>query len=546
MAKDITQQIANDLSAGKFAAAQKRARILAKREPKNAAVQNFTGAVFGQCGMHRPSISYFQAAVRAAPNNQEFRSNLILSLIMSDEFAKADAMIKGQLKTSPNSAKLQYLRAFGYHRAQNHNAAIIAANLALNIDPHFIDALNIRGVSYSELHQTEQALADFQSILKLKPNDLNALQNCAERLNELGQKNEALAKYEAMLKLAPQHGYALSKVASLCQIDAVPKVIKTAEQVLAHPKLPPNEKAVFSLAVAVGQDRLGDTKAAMKMYDQVHAIDAKDRPYNSGAAWAEFKKVKALFPEPLANRPQDATAPTPIFVVGLPRSGTTLVEMMLTTSPQVLACGERVTAERLYQDMFSSAPHVAPQHLTDFAQRYLGEIQDMPLDTLAFVDKMPANFRYIGLLLSAFPNAKIVNVQRDPRDVALSMWKQRFTAAGMAYASKLSSIADQANIYRSYMAHWHAVYPEQILSVDYEGLVQDADAVSRQLAAHCAIDWSEAMLRPDVNRNKVRTASINQVRERIHTRSVGQWRHFGDNLKHLTSNLDPELWPEII
>jgi len=545
MAKDITQQIANDLAAGKFAAAQKRARTLAKREPKNAAAQNYVGAVFGQCGMHRPSIGYFQAAVRAAPNNLEFRSNLILSLIMSDEFAKADTMVEGQLKSFPNSAKLHYLRAFGYHRAQNHNAAIDAANLALKIDPHFTDALNIRGISRSELHQTEQALADFQSILKRNPNDLNALQNSAERLNELGQKNEALAKYDAILELAPHHGYALSKVASLCASDALTEVVQTAEHALAHLKLPPNEQAVLSLAVAVGQDRLGDTEAAMAMYDQVHAIDAKERPYHSGAAWAEFKKIKTQFSKPQAITPQDATAPTPIFVVGLPRSGTTLVEMMLSTSPQVLACGERVTTERLYQDIFSAASHVTPDQLADFAQLYLDEIQDMPPDTLAFVDKMPANFRYIGLLLGAFPNAKIVNVQRDPRDVALSMWKQRFTASGMAYASKLSSIADQANIYRSYMAHWHAVYPDQILSVDYENLVQDADTVSRELAAHCAIDWSEAMLRPDVNSSKVRTASINQVRERIHTRSVAQWHQFGDTLEHLTSHLDPELWPEI-
>ena len=472
--------------------------------------------------------------------------NLILAMIMSDDFTKADSIIESRLQKHPKTAKLYYLRAFGYYREQDHSNAVLTANLALDIEPQLIEALNIRGVAQAELGQTEQALTDFQSILAIKPDDLNALQNSAERLNELGEKQKALALYEAMLKIAPHHSYALRMVASLCEDNKLENLAKITNAALDKPKLMPAEKADLSFASAVVHDRQGDPAAAMKMYDQVHAIDKNEQPYSSSDAWSEFKHICAQFPAPLPNMPTDGINPAPIFVVGLPRSGTTLVEMILTTSPLIQSFGELLTTRRLYKKMFRSSLEVQANDLSDFAQFYRNDLIGISEGAIAFVDKMPANFCYIGLLLNAFPNARIINVQRDPRDVALSMWKKRFKSQGMFYASKLSSIADQANLYQSYMKHWNAAYPEQILSIKYETLVKDIATVSRQMADHCAIQWSESMLRPDKNTNKVITSSINQVREKVHSGSVGRWTEFGDNLTNLTSKLDPKLWPEIV
>ncbi|MEO0524062.1 MAG: sulfotransferase, partial [Pseudomonadota bacterium] len=231
--------------------------------------------------------------------------------------------------------------------------------------------------------------------------------------------------------------------------------------------------------------------------------------------------------------------------VGLPRSGTTLIEQILSMAPGVHPCGELVTTERLLRELFEGDGPVDPAQAADFAATYREHLPDLPADTDKFIDKMPANFRYVGLLLAAFPSGKIIDVQRDPRDVALSMWTTRFSAKGMNYASTIPAIADQANLYRSYMAHWKAIFPTRILNVSYEDLVSNVEDETQRMAAFCGIDWTSEMQNPERNTNPVTTASVNQVRTGIHQRSVGRWEILGENLDLLISRLDPELWPDV-
>jgi hypothetical protein len=169
----------------------------------------------------------------------------------------------------------------------------------------------------------------------------------------------------------------------------------------------------------------------------------------------------------------------------------------------------------------------------------------MPESTRAFVDKMPANYRLIGYLATALPEARFVHLLRDPRDVALSIWRTHFPAAAMGFTADLEAIAQMANLYRRYMAHWQALFPERILDVPYAELVQDIEGWSRRLAEHCGLDWVPEMAAPEKNPGAVRTASVNQVRQGVHSRSVGAWRKHAEALAPFVAALDPALWPEL-
>ena len=170
---------------------------------------------------------------------------------------------------------------------------------------------------------------------------------------------------------------------------------------------------------------------------------------------------------------------------------------------------------------------------------------DLAPDTTIWVDKMPENYRLIGFLLTAYPNARIVNLIRDPRDVALSMWRAHFSGTALNYTYDLRAMAHRFNLYARAMAHWRRVFPGAILDLAYEDLVQDVDTASRRLAAFCGLDRHPAMLRPDLAAGQILTHSAGQLRQPVHARSIGGWRRHADELAPFIAGLDPALWPQV-
>ena len=169
----------------------------------------------------------------------------------------------------------------------------------------------------------------------------------------------------------------------------------------------------------------------------------------------------------------------------------------------------------------------------------------MPEGTVAYVDKMPENYRLIGFLLSAYPDCRIVHLRRDPRDTALSMWKAHLDGTALSYIHDLKAMAHRFNLYAETMRHWHRIFPGRIFDLRYEAMVQDVAAASRELADRCGLEWSPAMARPDLSTEQILTATATQLRQPVHTRSIGRWRQHAGTLAPFIEGLDPELWPEI-
>lgn len=189
-----------------------------------------------------------------------------------------------------------------------------------------------------------------------------------------------------------------------------------------------------------------------------------------------------------------------------------------------------------------TTPADAAENLAGF---YLDHLPDLAEGTAAYVDKMPGNYAHLGDIARAFPNARIIDVNRDPRDTALSMWREYFGAEGMFYTHDLEWLAAEANRYRAYMRHWDRLLPGRIHHMRYEDLVTGFATHTRALADHCGLRFEDAMLHPHLTPGAVRTAAQLQVRQPVHAGSIGKWAAAGPHLTRFVDALDPDLWPDL-
>ena len=216
----------------------------------------------------------------------------------------------------------------------------------------------------------------------------------------------------------------------------------------------------------------------------------------------------------------------PIFIVGMPRSGTTLVEQIISSHSKVTGAGELNFAAQFGAAIATGVNEANNQSLLDFRHNYLNELQSVSNGNLIVIDKMPQNFRYIGLLAAAFPEAKIVHVKRDPRATCWSNFRQYFTTNGIGYCYSLDDVVSYYKLYIDLMKFWQSEYSDRIYNLDYEKLTMDQENETRKLIRHLKINWEDACLSPQKNKRRVRTVSQQQVRQKVYKGSSEAWRKY--------------------
>lgn len=369
----------------------------------------------------------------------------------------------------------------------------------------------------------------------------------AQVLTYLGRMQEARRDLEQCIAIAPQIGQAHWFLAHIGRASGDANHVQRLRGLLARPGLPAHEAASFAFALHKELDDLGEHQSAWAALEQ--ACRAKRSLLKYGVADSRAL-VDALVAMPAAApappSAADANGRVPIFIVGMHRSGTTLLEQLLDGSPQVHGVGE------LYD--FTSAMRYATDHhckgaidrtiverapQVDFDQvgrRYLDGIAWRLGDERCFTDKLPSNFLNIGFICRALPQAKILHMVRDPVETCFSNLRELFSDAN-PYSYDQLELADFFLQYRRLMAHWHAAYPGRILDVDYAELTRDPEAVMRKVAAFCGIDYTDAMRDPRSSTRAVATASAVQVRDRVVRREVPKWAPYANQLQPLIGAL---------
>ena len=579
-AKMMADKAMAALQGGQFNSAFKQARAASKAFPTEWFFPNLAGLAQAQMGDQAEAIGYFRKALRIAPNNMDVQNNLIQAYIGTGQYDRAEDFITKLMPKRPDRANLLYSLAMAQVNKGKPELAEATLNEAIEVDPKMARLYNLRGVARYTQGREAQALDDYQRTVALNPNAPDTFSNMALVLSRAGRLEEAMEAAETAIRIAPNYIMAYERRVSLLSEagrleEARAAIYELLERAPGHPEallelaenyLPEAREQVLAdidkalaktrkgtlgaawllLAKARTYLKAGDTAATDKWFQIANDAYFKLFPYDHAARVKERDRIFSLVPD-AQSLPQgiEPELPRPIFVLGLPRSGTTLIEQMISSHPTVHGAGELPGAERGTRDLLSGDGVFDQAEAQAFAAAYRSGMPKMPEGKTAFVDKMPGNFRLIGFLLSAFPNAVIVHVRRDPREVALSMWHTVLSNPGQSYSFDQRSIAAQLNLYRTYMNHWTQLFGDRIHEVSYDDVVSDPEGASKTLAQVCGLEWIPDMAAPERNTNAVRTASVMQVRQPVHRKSIDKWKQHEGALAEVIKGLDPDLWPEI-
>ena len=366
-----------------------------------------------------------------------------------------------------------------------------------------------------------------------------------------GRLDAAEASLEDCLRRDPMHAqahWALSRLRK--QTPAHNHVDRLRRLVPQHPDDAGRASLLFGLSKEL--DDLDDTDAAWTALSTGCASKRRLLDYRSSDEDAVFAALQAFDCEPSTAVDASATdGAQPIFIVGLPRTGTTLLERILGRHPSVENAGElddlalqlRWCANRFSKNYLDAGLFQAAATI-DFAelgQRYLAHARWRANGKARFTDKMPLNFLHVGFVARALPQARILHLVRNPMDTCLSNLKELFAEA-YPYSYDLDELAAHYGRYRRLMAHWHARLPGRVLDVSYEALATEPEATARSILAHCGLDWHPDCVRIEGNLSPVATASSSQVRQPIHTRAIESWRRYAAPLEPLRQRLQADGW----
>ncbi len=576
-------QAQRTLEGGQFKHAFRAAKSAARKKPRSPFAPNIAGIALAQTGKHRDAVGWFKKAMKLDPGFSDARRNLAQSYLALGDSDTAQTLLNNLVKQTPGDADAWYLLAQVELQSgaplQAEHAAGKSIELAPKQVPKRVRAYNIRALARNQMGQIDTALEDFEAALRLDPANVETLVNIslplarqtryreamdavtravelapghlgarlrlANQLMESGDNDAAIAQLHKALDLAPKHAEVIETLSKLQSGGQNERLETTARDALksAPKKSPERASLQFALATIATQD--GRTSEADRFLTGANKDMAALLPYDVDHDSVVTDGLLARFQSTIGPGQARPPGPFPIYVVGLPRSGTTLAEAILGAHPGVAPLGERIAAGVLLHPLIEDDLPFDKAAIEAFVAGDQRLLPALPPGTQAYVDKMPENHRYLGFLATAQPHARFINLKRDPRDIALSMWVGHFSGAALAYAYDLKAMAHRFNLCAKTMAHWRTVMPDAILDVPYEHMVEDVDATSRLIADFCGLDWTPGMARPDLNADQILTSSATQLRQPVHNRSVGKWRQHEDMLAPFIEALDPNYWPEV-
>ncbi|HEX4144962.1 MAG TPA: sulfotransferase [Pirellulales bacterium] len=396
----------------------------------------------------------------------------------------------------------------------------------------------------------DQADEHYEQAIALKPDYAEAHNNLGNLHWDQGKFDQAAASFRRALALKPDLAEAHFHLADLKTFGPGDADLATLEKLAADPdRLPPNKMLYVHFALAKALDDVGDYARACEHWLQGNALKRREVDYDEAAWQRTFRLTAAAFDADLLRRLSGAgdPSPAPIFVLGMPRSGSTLIEQILASHPQVHAAGELKNLDRVVRAVRDPAGRPIPfptwvstldaDSLRQLGQAYLASLPKLPEGKRRIIDKMPGNFLYAGLIRLMLPGARIVHTVRDPVDTCVSCFSRLF--ADLPFSYDLGELGRYYRGYHELMAHWRSTLPAGVmLDVAYEDVVDDLDGQARRLVDFCGLPWDDRCLSFHETRRPIATPSNVQVRRPLYRSSLSRWRRYEGYLRPLLAELE--------
>lgn len=474
-------------------------------------VRNELGNTLSTLGQFREAVEHYQTALLQQPEFDACRINLADSLISLDDTEQA----------------IQH-----YKTVLTHQPRLSAVYIKL-------------GKAFETLGQTSESISCFRTVLEMDRNNTEALYWSGIHSQTMGLFDQASDYFLKVIERQPDNFDAWHRLSLNQDFSPSESQFRQLEtQYRATLSNDPDDPVIPTLGFTLGKfsERRGDYSTSFDYFQSANRVKALRLPFDKVQHDAQVDNIIKVFnPDFFKNRSHWGNpSVTPIFIIGMPRSGTTLVEQIISSHPDVFGAGERQSMLNLvgsltHQKQPASTSHaqlvsdLSQSEVSSIAADYLKDLQKLSPDATAITDKMPGNYFRLGVIFLLFPNARVIHCRRDPMDTCWSCYQQNFEQ-GLHFTNDLGNLAHAYRAYRRLMSHWHDIKPGHILDIEYESLLTNPPIQSQRLLEYCDLNWDPVVLNFHQQQRPVATASVWQVRQPLYQSSVNRWKAYESQL----------------
>ena len=582
--RELIKLIIDNFSSGKKKAAIIEIDSLIKDYPLAPLLFNVSGTFYKSNGQLDIAVTKFEQALVLAPEYAEAHYNLGVTLRELDKIEEAiksykkaisiknaypnahfnlgnallslkqyDGAIKhfeSTIAFNPKFAQAYNNLGLLYKRLGKNQEAGKNFDKALAIKPDYAEAANFRGVIFQNDGDLENAIKYYQKSLGINPNLVDAYNNIGLAEKELNKTDNAIKAFEKALSIDPNFASAYYNLSRFKHYTLSKEQVEKMQLLLSTDGVNQSDLIYINFALASANEGFGNQDDFFKYLHEANHLRKKELNYSFGTSQKLFSIIYEIFTEVpnSIKKPLKINVSTkrPIFILGMPRSGTSLVEQIISSHASVYGAGELSTLMKLLypilKDRLSNGCDnnlSSEKNLTLIREKYLESLAHLKTSANIITDKTPANFQNIGFILSIFPEAKIIHLKRDPRAICWSIYKCNWSETGYGFSYNINDLVKFYGLYSKLMDFWHKKFPGKIYDVCYEDLSANQEQETKKLLEYCELDWDENCLNFHKNKRAVKTASSLQVREKMYQGSSEAWKKYEAHIQPLIDGLKP-------
>ena len=557
------QPLINLYAQGQYEQTLSEASQLLIEFPNSGTLFNIIGAANKGQGKLEEAIDAYQKAISIKPDFAEAYNNMGNTLRDQGKLDQASEAYNKAISINPNYAEAyinmgnalkdqgeleEAIKAYqktvainpDYADAYNNmgivlkdlgliEKAIEAYNKALSIKPDFAEAHNNMGASLNEQGKLKEAIQAYNKALSIKSDYVEAYNNLGIARKDQGKLEEAIEAFKQAISIKPDYAEAHRRLSSIKKYTVNDEHFLQVQEFYKRDNLTEDTKSSLSFALAKMYEDLGQLDQAFKYLSEGNILRKKLLNYSKDRDEKLFSLLKKTLPELYIfskDLKQASTKPSPIFILGMPRSGTTLIEQIVSSHSDVTGAGELEYVSQYGANLALGSKAINTASLSEFRKKYLSELSRVSNGKRFATDKMPQNFRFIPLICAAFPEAKIIHVQRNAAATCWSNYKQYFPSKGLGYSYDLQDVVSYYRLYSDLMDLWQSEYGNRIYNLDYEKLTTNQKTETKKLIKYLELDWEKTCLLPHTNKRSVRTSSQQQVRQKVYQGSSEVWQKY--------------------
>ena len=528
---------------GQFQEALAAINRLIKTYDKDPFLYNIKGSCLCETGDLSASIASFEKAILINPDYAEALYNLGVAYQKLDQPDMAIETYKKAIAIQHAYPTAHHNLGIIYFQKDQMNSAIKSFEWAIAYSPNYSEAIRNLGSALQKINQFDEAKKQFEKVISLDSEYAQAYEDLGILCEIINLPNEALSYFEKALKVNPYLTNSYRNLSKLIKFKAKDPLISQMESLYSKSDLHPLHKINLCFSLAKAYEDLNNKDNFFKFLNEGNALRKKELNYDIIQSNNVHSTIINLFSsnQTVINKPKKNSKIKPIFIVGMPRSGTTLVEQIISNHHKVYGAGELLTLRKVIDPILESylkdnKYKISKKDLSLAREQYIDSLSNLNVSEKIITDKMPVNFRLIGFILSAIPEAKIIHIKRDARAICWSNYKHYFSA-GNGFSFDQDDLVKFYTLYSEMMDFWHKLFPKKIYDISYEELTKNQKNETQKLLNYCELDWDDNCLNFHKNSRGVVTASSSQVRQKMYQGSSEAWKKYESNLKTIIEGL---------